>query len=394
MVELLVFQDELCNFAGGTAMKSSKDAIIIHLFAILHAGVALACRAGGVTDDIALTLLTMLLVVIICLRRGLSEKFMAASIVVVNILGFFIAKGISAGVGLFSASPLVINPISTFITTEIIGWGIWFCGGMNKEFKKTGKDSLRWLLVAFLLIISVRLAILLKTDGINSENIVMSIIFDYIFSCGVLIFLAEYAIRINEKAAEEQEKARLAQYRYMKLSQQVNPHFLFNSLNILDCLVCEKQTEPASEYIHKLANIYRYLLKNEEEKLVTLRDEMAFVSQYVDLLKVRFQEGLDVTVDIPDALMTRKVVPCSIQLLIENATKHNAISPDKPLRISLTCPDGEYVTVTNSLRPKVTAAQSTGLGLNYLREQYNDLAGKEVIINKSEEEYCVKIPLL
>ena len=376
-------------------MKISKDTVIIHLFALLHAGVALACRAGGVTDDIALTLLTMLLVVIICLRRGLSEKFMAGSIVIVNLLGFFIAKGISAVVGLLWSSPLVINPISTFITTEIIGWGIWFCGGMNKDFKKTGKDSFRWLLVAFVLIICVRLVILLLlSGGINSENIVTNIIIDYVFSCGVLIFLAEYAIRINEKAAEEQEKARLAQYRYMKLSQQVNPHFLFNSLNILDVMVCEEKTEQASTYIHKLANIYRYLLKNEEERLVTLRDEMAFVGQYVDLLKVRFQEGLEVTVDIPEGLMAKKVVPCSIQLLIENATKHNAISPDKPLRISLGCPDGEHVSVSNNLNPKITATQSIGLGLNYLREQYNDLAGKEVNINKSDDEYRVEIPLL
>lgn len=372
----------------------SKDALIISIFALLHAGVALGCRAGGVTDDIALTLLTMLLVVIICLRRGLSEKFMAASIVIVNILGFFIAKAISAGVGLFSDSPLVINPISTFLTTEIIGWGIWFCGGLNKGFKKTGKDSFRWLLVAFVLIISVRLAILLKSDGINSENIVMSIIFDYIFSCGVLIFLAEYAIRISERALEDQEKARLAQYRYMKLSQQVNPHFLFNSLNILDVMVCEKQTVQASTYIHKLANIYRYLLKNEDERLVSLRDEMEFVHQYVDLLQVRFQEGLEVSVDIPEGLMSRKVVPCSIQLLIENATKHNAISPEKPLKISLTCSDWEYVTVVNNLIPKVSSSPSIGLGLNYLHEQYLDLAGKEVHITKTDTEYKVEIPLL
>ncbi|MBR4133741.1 MAG: histidine kinase, partial [Bacteroidales bacterium] len=94
-------------------------------------------------------------------------------------------------------------------------------------------------------------------------------------------------MRINARALEHQEKARLAQYRYMNLSQQVNPHFLFNSLNILDCLVCEQKNDQASTYIHKLAAIYRYLLRNEEERLVKLRDEMDFVGQYVDLLKVR-----------------------------------------------------------------------------------------------------------
>ena len=378
-------------------LSKSRDALIIHLFALLHAGLALGCRAIGLTDEIVLTLLTMLLVVIICLRRGMSAKFMAFSLILVNIVGFGIAKGISSLVGLASTSPLVVNPISTFLTTEIVGWGTYMIAGRlsrDGKFQVTDSSGLRWLLLAFVIVIAVRLTILLiLSGGVDRENIVASIIVDYVFSLGALIFLAENAMRINARALEDQEKARLAQYKYMSLSQQVNPHFLFNSLNILDCLVCEEKTAQASTYIHKLAGIYRYMLRIEQERLVTLRDEMDFVEQYVDLLKVRFPEGLDISIDIPDDKMGRRVVPCSVQLLIENATKHNTISAEKPLRIDVRCQD-DTVVVSNTLNPKVSTGPSTGLGLKYLREQYRDVSGKEATVHMTDNEYTVVIPLI
>ena len=378
-------------------LPKSRDALIIHLFALLHAGVALGCRALGLTDEIALTLLTMLLVVIICLRRGMSAKFMAFSLILVNVIGFGIAKGISSLLGLALHSPLVVNPISTFLTTEVVGWGIYMIAGRlarDGRFQVTDSSGLRWLLMAFVVVIAVRLTILLiLSGGVDRENIVASIIVDYVFSLGALIFLAENAMRINARALEDQEKARLAQYRYMNLSQQVNPHFLFNSLNILDCLVCEEKNEQASTYIHKLAGIYRYMLRIEKERLVRLRDEMEFVEQYVDLLKVRFAEGLDVCIDIPEEKMGRKVVPCSVQLLIENATKHNAVTAEKPLRIDVRCGE-DSVIVSNTLNPKVSNSPSTGLGLKYLRDQYRDVAGKEASVLVTDNEYTVEIPLV
>ena len=378
-------------------MAKHRDALIIHLFALLHAGVALGCRAFGLTDEIALTLLTMLLMVIICLRRGMSAKFMAFNLILVNIVGFGIAKGIASLLGLATSDPLVINPISTFLTTEILGWGTYLIAGRlsrDGRFQVTDTGGMRWLITAFVVIIAIRLIILLViSGGLDRENIVASIIVDYVFSCGALIFLAENAMHINARALEDREKARLAQYRYMNLSQQVNPHFLFNSLNILDCLVCEEKNEQASTYIHKLAGIYRYMLRIEKERLVNLRDEMEFVGLYTDLLKVRFPEGLDINIDIPEDKMSRRVVPCSVQLLIENATKHNSVDPRKPLRICVRC-EGDNIQVTNNLHPKLSSGPSTGLGLKYLHEQYQDAAGRGVVINSTEEEYSVEIPLI
>ena len=120
---------------------------------------------------------------------------------------------------------------------------------------------------------------------------------------------------------------------------------------------------------------------------------MDFVDQYVDLLKVRFPEGLDIQIDIPADRLNRRVVPCSVQLLIENATKHNAVSADKPLKIMVRCED-DCVVVSNTLNPKISSGPSTGLGLKYLREQYQDVAGKTPVVRMGENEYTVVIPLI
>ena len=192
---------------------------------------------------------------------------------------------------------------------------------------------------------------------------------------------------------QEREKANMAQYRYMKLKGQVNPHFLFNSLNILDCLVCEEKTEDASTYIHKLAGIYRYMIKSEDEDIVPLRDEMTFVNQYVDLLRLRFPEGFEVEFNVPEKEMSRYVLPCALQLLIENATKHNAVTADNPLKITVEviC---DSLRVCNNIVPKVTRVQSTGLGQKYIRQQYMDLSGKTIEIDNDGKNYSVTLPLL
>lgn len=372
---------------------------IIHLFAILHLTVALCCRAAGLADDLMLTLLTMVMALILCLNRQTTGLFMACSVIAVNIVGFALGWCTATPLKLVFDSPLVVYPLSTLISTEIIGWGLDACARLNRKrhpvFKPENSGStLRWLLVAFVVIIVIRLLIVVQSRGLEDiRSTIVGIIVDYVFSCLALVLVAESAIKASGKAESAKAEANLAQYRYLKLKQQVNPHFLFNSLNVLDCLIQERSPEDASIFTHKLADIYRYMIRNEDRTLVPLRDEMDFVSQYVDLLEVRWPEGIDVSVSIGDSEMSRSVVPCCVQLLIENATKHNAVLPDNPLKITITSDDG-YVTVTNDRHPKVSGSNSTGLGLKYIRQQYRDLSGKEVHIEESEHEFIVKLPLI
>ena len=379
-------------------MKIAKDFWIILGFALLHAAVALGCRLAGLADEMMLTLLTMLLVVILCLRCRVDGKMMSISVVAVNVLGVLLGRGTSLLFGALFDSPLVIYPLSTFVSTLVIGWvTLWAArryAGRHAADDPERINSLKWLLIAFGVILVTRLAIMLFfSEGLEGHNTAVSILLDYSMTIAVVVVLAAYALRLQSRAKAAAEEAALAQFRYHKLKQQVNPHFLFNSLNILDCLIQEQTPQEASRYTHKLAEVYRYLIKNEDETTVRLRDEMAFVAQYVDLLKVRFPEGLEVDVDIPESAMSRSVVPCCVQLLLENATKHNAVRPDKPLRISVRV-EGDGVVVSNNRVPRLTRPASTGLGLQYIRQQYHDLSGKRITVLDDEQSYTVILPLL
>ena len=441
---------------------------IIHIFALLHAGVALGCRLAGVDDQLLLTVLTMAMSLILCMRMGLKIEFTAAIVIVVNILGFLIGTFGANVLQSMIHSEYVVHCLSTTVTTEILGWcivGITKIFGQKEvetaELRRSpymkwlllissGIFILRFLIVVFMsksvfeqdvifeiirkvmtnsfsliMLICVNvlfirsmatrdesssrlstfslyagfmsLAILLETFlvGLDGKNFMLLLSISTIVQVTIycLVYMINYAITTRIEMQTEREKANMAQYRYLKLKRQVNPHFLFNSLNILDCLICEEKTEQASTYTHKLAGIYRYMIKSEEEEVVSLRDELVFVRLYIDLLKVRFPEGFEVIIDVPEESMARFVPPCSIQLLIENVTKHNAVSADNPLKIEVEV-RGENVYVRNNIVPKLTKSQSTGLGQKYIRQLYMDLSGKSIDIEKTESSYCVTLPLL
>ena len=372
-----------------------KDTSVIFICAVAHAATALACRCLGLQDDVLLTILTMLLTMLICMRGRMSTMFMAIAILLINIFGFALGFLFSELFGFLSSNPLVIYPASTFLTTIIIGDAIsGFATIYRRRRRDEGsEDALIWLMLAFIIVITVRLILIMPLSDEQVRTDSINMLLNYTFSGVALAVVVVFTIRALRQRDEELERAHLAQYRYMKLKQQVNPHFLFNSLNILDCLIQEQSPERASLYTHKLAEVYRYMIRNEEEKLVPLSEEMDFVEKYVSLLMVRFTEGLQVESDIPPEALHRRVVPCCLQLLIENATKHNAVRPENPLKINIVVKD-EEICVTNNLCPKVGRHSSTGLGLAYIKQQYMDLSGKEIEARKTETEFIAKLPLL
>lgn len=459
-------------------MRPLKLTWIIHIFALLHAVVALGCRIAGVDDELLLTVLTMALALIIGLRKGLSIEFTASIVIVMNIIGFLLGTFGADFLSLFIPSDLVVSALSTAATTEILGWSVIamtkiFRQDTNQENRNASESPyLKWLILVVTGIFIIRLLIVLifpKTpfDGGNilemirevlsstvpliiliciniiyvryairgkkkrkdwqhyvnfilfmvlttmmeslfvgfglpfnlnkHPDIYMPLLIIVAFMTQVtiycIIYMINYAVTTRDEMHVQREKANMAQYRYQKLKRQVNPHFLFNSLNILDCLICEEKTEQASLYTHKLAGIYRYMIKSEDEELVPLRDELVFVNLYIDLLKVRFPVGFEVDIDVPESMMSCLIPPCSIQLLIENATKHNAVNEENPLIINVKA-SGDHVSVCNNIRPKVTKSPSTGLGQKYIRQLYMDISGKAICIEKADNEYCVTLPLL
>lgn len=371
---------------------------IIQLFAIVHAAVSLTSRYLGFADDVMLTLLTMLLIVLLCLRHRMGIMFVLVSVILANILGLGLGKGFALLLGLFDLSALFVHPLSTFLCTEILGLSTAYAckkyGETHPQTATPDAKNLRILLAVFVIIIFLRLVFLLLVRDQQSQNLVLEMVIDYLFCSIGIVFIAEYAIRSRLEAEKAAQEAGLANYRYMKLKQQVNPHFLFNTLNVLDYMILEKTPEEASQYTHRLAEVYRYLIQNEDNRTVTLREELAFAQSYINLLKVRFNTGLEVKIRIPEEAMNYSIVPCALQLLIENATKHNMVSDSKPLTISIHTTK-HSVMISNNINKRITKpSDSTGFGITYLRQQYKDIANKSVVVTQTEETFTVKLPLL
>lgn len=188
-------------------------------------------------------------------------------------------------------------------------------------------------------------------------------------------------------------KNKRTQYQYAQLKRQLDPHFLFNSLSILDYLVQEKQTERASDYIKKLANIYRYLLKQEEYATVEVSKELDFVNLYTDVMRERFLDSFEVNISLGNEVFSKRIIPCALQVLVENAFKHNAVGPTNKLVIEI-FNENEKIVVRNNINLKHTPPDSNGVGLKNLREQYNVLANKSIEIINDNHYFTVKIPLL
>lgn len=187
----------------------------------------------------------------------------------------------------------------------------------------------------------------------------------------------------------EKEKA-LVQYEILK--QQLNPHFLFNSLAALSGLIT---TEPgiARTFLDKMTKIYRYILKSSDTELVRLSDEIEFAATYIKLQQTRFTQGLEVNIDIGEDHESRKIVPVTIQNMIENAMKHNIISANTPLVINITV-ENEYLVVKNNLQKKLKVETSNKHGLNQLKALYKYLSDKPIIIEETEKHFAIKIPLV
>lgn len=208
-----------------------------------------------------------------------------------------------------------------------------------------------------------------------------------------ICYLTQLSLSSKRELHEERERKHRAEYQYDRLKQQINPHFLFNSLGILDYLVQEQETERASAFIRKLANIYRYMLSNDQKPLIKLSEELDFTNMYIDLLKERFMEGMVIECCIDKPLLERMVVPCALQLLVENATKHNIVAADFPLTISIRS-EGDVLVVRNNLQPRKHGQPSTHLGLANIRRQYLDITRRDISIEKTDTEFIVKLPIV
>jgi sensor histidine kinase YesM len=213
-----------------------------------------------------------------------------------------------------------------------------------------------------------------------------------------LTFLHEGIARYESWKVNQEENEQLRQNyrqgRLQGLKSQVNPHFLFNSLNCLSSLINENE-EKAETFLNEMSKVYRYMLRNEEDPMVTLETEMKFIHSYIYLLTSRYGAGLQFTIDVKDGDHNKFLPPLSLQIIIENAITQNVVSKDRPLAIEIWSGDDDQVVITNNLQPRMQIElYDAEQGLDNLVNRYELLNRRRVVIRDGNKERKVFVPLL
>lgn len=208
-------------------------------------------------------------------------------------------------------------------------------------------------------------------------------------SFGAVIFLFVQWMDALKRERKLKEESLIFQNETLK--NQVNPHFLFNSLNTVSSLISTKP-EIAERFISRLSSIYRYILENSQKDKVPLQSELAFINDYFDLHKIRDEEKILLTINAPDA-GSFGILPVSLQILIENAIKHNMATRENPLKISIFI-ENQQIIVKNNLQKMALQLKSTKIGLKNLAERVRLITGKMLIIEETNTDFIVKVPLL
>ncbi|HZK07296.1 MAG TPA: histidine kinase [Bacteroidales bacterium] len=249
-----------------------------------------------------------------------------------------------------------------------------------------------------MLLIFVWFQIARKVFG--DENILDHGITQIVLITGLLILIIHLLIIIithlgkewinNRKEIDELKQAKLISD-YNSLKDRLNPHFMFNNLSVLKSMIRFNPHE-AETFTQNFTNVYRYVLKSHEEKTVSLQEELRFIESYIALHKERIGEGLQVVIDVDEALLQRAILPMSLQLLVENAIKHNIANKQNPLKIEIVA--GQQSLFVKNNRNHKASTYSTNTGLQTLQSQYKLIADEQIKIEAPPEYYKVTLPLL
>lgn len=205
-------------------------------------------------------------------------------------------------------------------------------------------------------------------------------------------FMEELKKTSRKEVVEQKLIAKSANAQFESLKNQLDPHFLFNSLNVLSALIDENPNQ-AQKFTASMSKIYRYVLEQKDKELVTVEDELEFAKTYCQLLKTRFEDSVDFEFNVKKEDLRRFVVPLSLQLLLENCIKHNFATSSKPLLIKIFS-ENDTLCIENNLQVREQMKESAGIGLANIVQRYSLLTKKNVFIEKSEDYFKVKLPVL
>jgi hypothetical protein len=307
---------------------------------------------------------------------------------------------------LFQSLKHFIREISFGFTIGACFWlGNWTIGHTTGKKLNWRKNPAKANLISMLLFISWGLLVSLTLPyiyakyvwEIPAERLISSVVANAFVCISVDIiiisfFYSNYLVYYWGESIKNEEELKRENLiaRYEALKNQVNPHFLFNTLNTLTGVV-EQNPEKATEFIRKFSDIYRYVLDQKDKELIPLKEELDFVEDYIYLSKIRYGNGLIVEKEIVN--MDLFIVPLGLQMLIENAIKHNIISDDQPLVVEIGGND-EYIYVKNTLQRKSSIEITNQVGLDNLVKRYEYLSDRKVEIVETETHFEVCLPLL
>ncbi|MFY0600172.1 MAG: histidine kinase [Cyclobacteriaceae bacterium] len=219
-------------------------------------------------------------------------------------------------------------------------------------------------------------------------NLILAIVIGTIYETVFFFEKWKDTIRQNEELKNQQVRIQ-----FEVLQNQMSPHFLFNSLNTLTTLIAENQ-EIAIGFTEKLSEVYRYILQNKDRELVSLEEELAFAESYMFLLKMRYPDNLSANFSVDKQYRSMSIAPLTIQMLVENAIKHNVVSKAHPLRIDVYVENGKSIVVKNNLQVKKVIEKSTKTGLANIKKRYELLGQRQIEVITTAHNYMVAIPLI
>ena len=304
---------------------------------------------------------------------------------------------------------------STFLASAMFSYGIGFGNGFLNDYLNTKWDWITQtkqrvtagiigtIIYTIPVVLGINYLLWIVIGGVDvamffSGSSLFIHLFYIIISFGVSSFLHAKAFMTNWKIAMTQEStkqeivAKTETAKFESLKSQLDPHFLFNSLNVLTSLIGENPYK-AEKFTTKLSKIYRYVLEQRNKDLIPVLEEIKFANTYMELLGMRFEDA--VKFEIPSSITNKnlKIVPLSLQLLLENAVKHNVVSSSKPLTIRIYEQDN-YLIIENNINPKQAIGQGTKVGLRNIADRYGLITDKNVIIENNNKIFKVSLPLL
>lgn len=329
------------------------------------------------------------------------------SIVLLGILFRFLLDIIYS---LFYRNYNLLQPLDKYLLTILITWLVFesiyrvnriLDKKISWESKPIKRFALQWLLslgIGLLFAIVLRWALVFFFISFTYVNLFDEVVIAiFVLLVTTTITVVDLSLFLLKKwrfslAELERFKKENAESQFESLRAQVNPHFLFNSLNTLSALIFQDQ-QKAESFVRELSDVYRYILENKDRELVTLKKELEIIKSYIYLIILRFEQNLTVDMEIDPKLDELMIPPLTLQMLVENATKHNVISKKKPLNVKIYS-DDEFIVVSNNLQKKEITSYSSKLGLANISSRYGFLTDKKVEIIENTNEFQVKIPLI